>query len=300
MADISIKEITRKIEELPTPDFIVQRIVSIASSPNASTKELNMAILESPSMAAKILKMANSAYYAMPRRITKLSQAINILGFRSVRNLALSVFTAKSFFSREFEYFNTKKVWSHFMATAISCELLSKFINFPDREEAFLCGMLHDLGKMAMSIVMPDVFEMIVTVAKHKKISFSKAEELLETYSHQQIGRMLFENWQMSEIMIASATFHDSPSLCKSEDSRTIVNLVSIANTTVNILLYGYSGCFDIPAVSDEAWNNLGLTPRKYLNYFENLKIKIKESEDFMNLSNVLDDLQEGELDGTV
>jgi len=137
VADISIKEITRKIEELPTPDFIVQRIVSIASSPNASTKELNMAILESPSMAAKILKMANSAYYAMPRRITKLSQAINILGFRSVRNLALSVFTAKSFFSREFEYFNTKKVWSHFMATAISCELLSKFINFPDREEAF-------------------------------------------------------------------------------------------------------------------------------------------------------------------
>lgn len=284
-----MRDISKKIEELPTPDFVVQRIISIASNPESGTKELNIAVLESPTLSAKILKMSNSAYYAIPRKITKLTQAINILGFKTVRNLAMSIFTVNSYFKKEYEYFNTEKFWKHLMGTGIAAELLSNYVNYPEKEEAFLSGMLHDLGKIAMAFVMPDVFEMIVKLSKHKKVSFSKAEEMLQSFSHQQIGKVLFENWNMSDIIIDTATFHDNPNENRHENTKAIVNIVHIANISVKTLLYGHSGSFEIPIPNEVAWNELSLTPQKYKKYLDNLKEKISESQDFMNLNNIID-----------
>ncbi|MGM0640060.1 MAG: HDOD domain-containing protein [Thermotogota bacterium] len=292
MSKVSISVISKKIEELPTPDFIVQRIINIASDPNSSVKDLNAAVLESPSLSAKILKLSNSAYYALPRKITKLSQAINILGFKTVRNLAMSIFTVKNFFRNEYDFFNTKKFWTHLMATAIGAELLAKTINFPEREEAFLAGLLHDLGKIAMSNIMPESFEMIIKVANHKKISFKKAEELLESYSHESIGKLLFKQWGLSDLIINSAGFHDSVDNLTDDNSKMIVQIIHIANITTNTLYYGYSGNFGIEVPDTNSWNNLGLNPKKYFNYVEALKKKIDESEEFMNIDGIVDDME--------
>jgi HD-like signal output (HDOD) protein len=289
----SLKDISKKIQELPTPDFLVQNIIAVASDPESNTKDLNNAVIKSPPLSAKILKMSNSAYYALPRRVTKLTQAINILGFKTVRNLALSIFTVKSYFRKEYEFFNTEKFWKHLMGTAIASELLSKHLNYPEREEAFLCGMLHDMGKIAMSIIMPDIFEMIIKVSRHKKISFEEAEELLETYSHQQIGKILFESWNLSDVVIDSANFHNSPQKNKNENTRMLTNIVYISNLTINIIFYGFSGSFSIPVPNEDIWNSVGLTPKKYLSYFEKLKIVISESEDFLNINNIVEDMEE-------
>ncbi len=292
MSKVSISVISKKIEELPTPDFIVQRIINIASDPNSSVKDLNAAVLESPSLSAKILKLSNSAYYALPRKITKLSQAINILGFKTVRNLAMSIFTVKNFFRNEYDFFNTKKFWTHLMSTAIGAELLAKTINFPEREEAFLAGLLHDLGKLAMSNIMPEIFEMNIKLAKHKKVSFKKAEELLESYSHESIGKLLFKQWGMSDLIINSAGFHDSIDNLTDDNSKMIVQIIHIANITTNTLYYGYSGNFGVEIPDTNSWNNLGLNPKKYFNYVEALKKKIDESEEFMNIDGIVNDME--------
>lgn len=292
MSKVSISVISKKIEELPTPDFIVQRIINIASDPTSSVKDLNAAVLESPSLSAKILKLSNSAYYALPRKITKLSQAINILGFKTVRNLAMSIFTVKNFFRNEYDFFNTKKFWTHLMSTAIGAELLAKTINFPEREEAFLAGLLHDLGKVAMSNIMPEIFEMNIKVAKHKKISFKKAEEILESYSHESIGKLLFKQWGLSDLIVNSAGFHDSIENLTDDNSKMIVQVVHLANVTTNTLFYGYSGNFGIELPDANSWNNLGLNPKKYFNYVEALKKKIDESEEFMNIDGIIDEME--------
>lgn len=292
MSKVSISVIAKKIEELPTPDFIVQRIINIASDPNSSVKELNTAVLESPSLSAKILKLSNSAYYALPRKVTKLSQAINILGFKTVRNLAMSIFTVQNFFRDEYDFFNTKKFWTHLMSTAIGAELLAKTINFPEREEAFLAGLLHDLGKIAMANIMPEIFEMTVKTAYHKKISFKEAEILLDSYSHEFIGKLLFKQWGLSDQIINSTGFHDSVDDLSDDNTKMIVQIVHIANITTNILFYGYSGNFGIEIPNINAWNNIGLTPKKYFSYAEALKNKIENSEEFMNINSIVEDME--------
>jgi len=292
MNDKDLKEITGKIKELPTPDFIVQRIIDIANDPEADINDLHNMIVQSPALTAKILRLSNSAYYALPKRVTKLSQAINLLGFKTVRNLALSIFTVENYFSEDIPFFDTQHFWVHLISTGLASELLAKYLNFLDKEEAFMCGVLHDLSKVVMAHIMPEVFEMVIKVAQHEKISFFQAENMLSTYSHQQIGRKLFENWNMSELVIETATNHDNPLESSKEETRKLLYIINVANITTNLYFYGYSGCFDVSYVDSKVWNYLGLNYNKYASYFEEFKEAINRSPEFTNMKEVFDDME--------
>ncbi|OQY09382.1 MAG: hypothetical protein B6I29_03540 [Marinitoga sp. 4572_148] len=287
------KEIIKKLSELPTPNFVLKRIIDTTSNPSSNTKELENAVLQSPPLVAKILKLSNSAYYALPRKITKLSQAINILGFKTVRNLALSIFVADSFFRREFEFLDSQKFWKHVMSVAIASEMLSQFVNYPDKEEIFLSGMLHDLGKIAMGIITPETVEMILNVAEYKKVSFIKAENMLNVMTHQTFGKLLFENWNLPESVIYTAAYHDEPEKLDIDRFSLNVYIIHLANISVNSIFYGYSGCFDIPVPSDVVWNRFDMTAKKYLDFLNNLERKLEESNDFVKLNTFIEDTEE-------
>ncbi|WGS65980.1 HDOD domain-containing protein [Marinitoga aeolica] len=289
----TMKEIIKKISELPTPDFILKRIMDIASNPSSNTKELESAVLQSPPLVAKILKLSNSAYYALPRKITKVSQAINILGFKTVRNLALGIFVADSFFRREFEFLDSRKFWQHSISVAIASEQLAQIVNYPDKEEIFLSGMLHDLGKMVMGIITPETVEMVLNVAEYKKASFSKAESMLNVMSHQTLGKHLFENWNLPENVIYTAAFHDEPEKLEIDSFSMNVYIVHLANVSINSIYYGYSGCFDIPVPSDVVWNKFDMNIKKYMNFLNSLEQKLNESNDFTNLDTFIEEPEE-------
>src|SRR5690606_3442482 len=142
------------VSEIPTPDALIQQIISTASNPNTSAKELEKVISMDVGLSTKILKLVNSAYFGLPRKITKVSEAIVVVGFKTVRNLALSVFTYSALHSRT-TFIDHDKLWSHFMLTSILSEQISKNIGFMNREEVFLAGLMHDIGKLAIDLIFP-------------------------------------------------------------------------------------------------------------------------------------------------
>ncbi|MBM7558667.1 HDOD domain-containing protein [Marinitoga litoralis] len=291
----TIKEIIKKVSELPTPNFILKRIMDIASNPSSNTKELESAVLQSPPLVAKILKISNSAYYALPKKITKVSQAINILGFKTVRNLAMGIFVAESFFKRDYEYLDSKKFWQHSLSVAIASELLAQLVNYPDKEEIFLNGMLHDLGKIVMGIITPETLEMVLNVAEHKKVSFYRAEQMLNVVDHQKLGKQLFQEWKLPENVIYTAENHDDPEKVKIDNYTMNIYIVHLANISVNTIYYGYSGCYDIPVPSDVVWNKFDMNVKKYLNYLNELERKLEESNDFIKLDTYLEEQEDEE-----
>ncbi len=120
------KELIYSVSELPTPDVIVEQIIATASNPNVSAKELERVIAQDVGLSTKVLKLVNSAYYGLPRKISKLSEAIMILGFKTVRNLALSVFTYSALKASTKSKIDHDKLWAHFMLTAIFSENIAK------------------------------------------------------------------------------------------------------------------------------------------------------------------------------
>ncbi|MFA6842000.1 MAG: hypothetical protein WCQ84_02905, partial [Defluviitoga tunisiensis] len=124
--------------------------------------------------------------------------------------------------------------------------------------------------------------------AQHEKISFFESENLLSTIGHQQLGKILFENWNMSDIVLDVVSLHNQPLNLENETNKKILYIVHLADSTINLLFYGFSGCYNIPVVESEVWNFLGINYSMYESYFEDLKKTIERSKELIYMNQIL------------
>jgi len=283
---VSIDKLVEKIEELPTPDFIVQKIISVASDPNASVKELADSIMMDASLSSKVLKLANSAYYGIPRKITVLNEAIMILGFKTVRNLAMSVFTYNSLFAGggEESGIDRKSLWRHFVFTAIASEALGEILGYPVKEELFINGLLHDIGKIAIDVMSPRMMKTIHEVARGGKKNFLEVEETLDLPPHTIVGAKLVERWGLPEMIVQTVDGHHDPKKYSDSLSAEVVAIVHIADAVVNTMYPGDSLSYGKPRLSPDALNLLSLRPKMMKRYVEKLKEKFQKAGDFLEM----------------
>ncbi len=282
---ITIDKFISKIEELPTPDFIVQKIISVASDPNASAQELANAIMMDASLSSKVLKLANSAYYGIPRKITALNEAIMILGFKTVRNLAMSVFTYSALFGgKTDEEIDRKGLWRHFVYTAIAGELMGEMLGYPVKEELFITGLLHDIGKIALDVISPKIMKAVYRLALKTKKTFMEAEELLEMPSHTAIGGKLAQRWGLPDMIVQTVEGHHVPEIFIDSMNSEVVAMIHISDVVVNVMYPGDSLSFGDPRLSHEALNLLSLKPKFLVKFMDRLKERVKRADDFLEM----------------
>ncbi|MGC8954495.1 MAG: HDOD domain-containing protein [Fervidobacterium sp.] len=276
-----IKELITTVSEIPTPDIIVQQIISTASNPNSSVKDLEKTISMDVGLSAKILKLVNSAYYALPRKITKLSEAIVIVGFKTVRNLALSVFTYSALHSKV-TFIDHDKLWSHFMSTAIFSEQIAKDIGYINREEVFLAGLMHDIGKLAIDLLLPAYIFELSKVSKElsKPMFLIEYENKFET--HSEIGEELLRHWKFPDEYISVALLHEKPSVNPNNPYIEMVCIVHLANMFSNIFLPGASLSFGEPYLDPITFKILGIKPSRLEVLYHELEIVMNKSKDII------------------
>lgn len=276
-----VKDLISSITEIPTPDIVVQQIISTASNPNSSAKELEKAISMDVGLSTKILKLVNSAYYGLPRKITKLSEAVVIVGFKTVRNLALSVFTYSALHSKT-TFIDHDKLWSHFMATAIFSEQIAKDVGYMSREEVFLAGMMHDVGKLALDLILPAYIFELSNVSKQmeKPIFLVEYENDLET--HMEIGEELLRHWKFPEEYISVAGLHEKPSLNPNSPNIEMICIVHLANVFSNILLPETSLSYGEPYLDPLVFTVLGIKPSRLETMYKEMKQVLSKSKDIV------------------
>ena len=119
----------------------------MVSNPLTSASDLSAIITVDQALTAKVLRLANSAFYGFPFRIKNITQAVSILGFDTIRNLALTVSVYKVFTGEPGSDFSHAEFWKHCVGVAICANLLAKKIKYKSPEGAFTAGLLHDIGK---------------------------------------------------------------------------------------------------------------------------------------------------------
>src|SRR5262249_2268269 len=142
----------KKLADLPPLPVVVTRIMETINDPNTSAEDLHRLIALDQGLSSKILRIVNSAYYGFPKRISTITHAVVILGFNTVRNLVLGV-SAFGMLSQKSSAagLNRTKFWEHSVATAVGASVLAKKKRPKSRavvEEAFLGGLLHDIGEL--------------------------------------------------------------------------------------------------------------------------------------------------------
>jgi len=210
---------------------VFQRMREVANNPESSAADLANVILHDHGFTSRILKTANSSYYHYKGKITTLTSAIVVMGFKAIRNLALSVSVFDSFRNREkSEKFDFRNFWVHSLAVAITAHWLAEKDESTSNEEAFVSGFLHDIGKLIISTFTPKDYDVI---ADNVSKGFRPLQAELQQIGmhHTEVGVYIGKKWDFPGVLLKVIRDHHSHVLTR---SRTILDIVYYSNLLVN------------------------------------------------------------------
>lgn len=236
-----IRKVTESIISLPTLPTVVSKMIELVDNPKTSAASLARLISTDQALTAKILKLANSAYYGFPREISTVNMAIVVLGFNTVKDMGLSLSVFEVFKDIEGgKAFDVSKFWEHSIACGAASRMIARRLKYRFVGEAFVAGLLHDIGKVILNQYVHREFVDIIATASTGDMSLEEAEEKVIGTSHSKVGSWLAEKWNLPKIIVESIEFHHQPWEAKTEP--LLVAIVSIANYLCHLCNIGNSG----------------------------------------------------------
>jgi HD-like signal output (HDOD) protein len=206
-------------------------VIRLCRDENATANDIGRVLSQDPALTAKILKLANSPFFGFRSEVTTVSHAVVMLGMVSVRTIALgfSLFRGlSSGASTGSPSFDHRAYWSHSLIAATAARELAAELQLANSEEAFLCGLLQNLGCLVMSESLPDEQESILASAERHVDTLDLEREVLET-THAEIGSMLAVQWNFPATLTASILWHHEPEAADAS-VQEIVRMVSTAD----------------------------------------------------------------------
>lgn len=185
---------------LPSPTGVALTILELTRKPDTSTEDLVEVLRGDPSLAGQVLKYANSAEMGTRTEITSLNDALVRLGMSMVRQLCLGFSVLSNARSGPCPRFDYQRYWARSLATAVSCQVLSRRISSVSPDEGFTCGLLGHIGSLALASVYPDEYSRILdTWNAGSNAELRKLEQDTLSIDHHQVGAAIFKDWGLPE-----------------------------------------------------------------------------------------------------
>ncbi len=240
MSEQQLQIIQKYIDKMPSLSTTVTKVLDVCNQPDVSPNDLNKIISLDPVLAGNVLKLINSAYYSLPNQITSLTRAIIVLGINTVKNLALTTAVLGSIKNSRRGALSMDKFWSHSLCVGVTAKEFSKQCKIPvnQREEYFLSGLLHDLGKIPMSQCFPEEYAQCIALCHDREITFHEAEQSIFGFNHQHCGSIIAHKWKLSDDFISVMESHHEPEK-SNDDHKLLMTCVAIADFYANIFAMG-------------------------------------------------------------
>ena len=233
-------DIERFIEKMPSLSTTVGKVMEICSRTDASPNDLNKVISLDPVLTGQVLKLINSAYYSLLNKVTSLTRAITLLGMNTVKNMALSTAIIRTVSgAKKSQALPTSKFWAHSIAVGVSARLFATIQGVPimEREELFVAGLLHDLGKIPFG----DEYSEVLKLVRIEQASLIDVERDVLGIDHQSVGLMIAEKWKLND-SIRRCIGHHHDMLSDEDESVKRSAFVALGNIYANIHDVGYAG----------------------------------------------------------
>jgi putative nucleotidyltransferase with HDIG domain len=229
-AGLSLHEqIFARIGEVATLPTLAMQIFDIAADPNTDAEGLLRLVESDPALAARIVRTANSALYGMRRKVSDLLSCIMLVGFKEVRNLALTVFVSNLFReSPGYGTYNRLELWRHSVCAGAIARFLCKRMRHGPAEDAYLAGLLHDLGLILMDQYLHKSFCNVIDRLSEAKSTDDIERECLG-FDHAQLGAAVAEKWRFPIALCDAIRYHHQPEHYAGEH-RELVHCVAVAN----------------------------------------------------------------------
>ncbi len=210
-----VKDVLSRATDILTLPTVIHDILEITSSQDSSAGDLTSIIESDPALTAKILSIANSAYYGFVKKVSTVSHAIVVLGFKEIQNIALSMSVIQLFNRRGSDF--TEKLWRHSFSVGVATRMVASYLNQKLDGKYFVGGLLHDMGKIFLSQYMPEHFENLLVRldSENNYFTYHHLEESIYGISHCEVAGELLASWMFPPDIIDAVMYHHEPSLSR-------------------------------------------------------------------------------------
>lgn len=233
----SVEQILAAVKDIPPLPAIVPRVMVVLNDPNSSVAALAKVLGSDQAIASKLLRLSNSAFYGFSKHIGTIHDAVVLLGFKTIKGLIYALSLYSSFNEKVGGYKLDKgELWRHSLCAAFVAQMISTKTKKGNSEQAFVAGLMHDIGKTILGEFLGNGSE---DFAKHaeEEVYFIKIEEEILGISHPEIGAKVCEKWNLPQELLDAVKFHHMPS--EFDGDNPLVPIVHIADAVCLVLGLG-------------------------------------------------------------
>ncbi|MBL8856908.1 MAG: HDOD domain-containing protein [Planctomycetes bacterium] len=237
---------------IPTMPAVANRISTMLQDPNVGLREVAAVVAQDAPLAAKVLKIANSSFYGLRERCMSTQQAASILGIKVLKNVVLQAAVIRQFDHLKGSGIDLNDLWRHAIVTAQTCAFLTQRAQrkiLISAEEAYVCGLLHDLGQVVMIDNLKDFYVKVMKRAKSEHIPLFLAEQQALGFTHADVGGRVATMWGLPQTVVHAITLHHGPDAEAAREP--VVSLILCTNLLVERVSAGNaaaaSGLFATP-----------------------------------------------------
>lgn len=228
----SEKKINKYISNMPSLSTTISMVLKVCNSPETTAIDLNRVISLDPVLTGNVLKLINSAFYSMRDHVTSLTKAIIMLGMNTIKNLAIStailgtLSKAKSVKSASVDMF-----WEHSITVGTAAKIIASIpeLGLKNKDEFFVAGLLHDIGKIPLINCFSDKYAMVEKAIIEDGAEVIRAENKFLNINHSQVGKKVAGKWGIEGAIYETICFHHFP-FTSDADNTKVVQIIALAD----------------------------------------------------------------------
>jgi HD-like signal output (HDOD) protein len=242
-----LESVVKAIEEISTLPAVALRVIQVASDPESSAVDLKTAMEADPALCVRVLRCVNSASFGLREQVEDLARAVAYLGFNQIRDLAITA-TVGDLFNKPVRAGNYDRaaLWTHLVAVGVAARMIATRTRAEGHTNAFLAGLLHDLGIILFEQRRPATFKRVMQSLDGTR-SLPEVERRIAGWDHTELGETVARNWRLPAVVCDVARWHHAPDDYRGPHA-AIVHSVAVANLICTV-----------QDKSSVGWNLLGL-----------------------------------------
>lgn len=267
-------EIDQLVEmELPPLPGSALRVALLSMDMNVSTSAVAEAIGCDPVLTTRILRAANSPLYAVERKFTNLTSAVNALGNLAINQLVVIYAVSDAFHQNSKNSRLERPLWRHSVAVAVGAREICNALNLRSGEEAFLCGLLHDIGKLLLIRHDAQIYEQVEKYPEeHERV---EVEQEIYNFTHAEIGALVANRWGLADEVSKAIFDHHHP--IKDQQMPVMTLIIDAADKMANAAGAGLRIDGNPEMSSIQSLTALGFTEQQIADVWEQTETRLDE-----------------------
>ncbi|MBV2235618.1 MAG: HDOD domain-containing protein [Sterolibacterium sp.] len=279
MTPITLQAVINDLGNLPAAPAVVMQLMDYLERDEVEGKEVARLIAQDPVLAAKCLSLANSSVYAVQRRVATIQDALVVVGQQALTAMVSAMAVTDRFQRLQIKGRDPRKFWLHSICTAFCARALARHTRI-NPETAFVTGLIHDIGQLALAARFPEHFAAVIEYQRDKDCRMIDAEKRVLGFTHAQVGEAAAEVMHFTPEVARAVGGHHDP---EDHPASTLTSLIHVADVLGHVLDFAQDENDLAPRIAEYALDRLSLDWAALKQIMAEVAVQRQDADLFLN-----------------